>query len=269
MFLVDHALAYRLELAHAWRGIRYAQAQHVLHHDIRACAEPVAGGYAIFAGDDSPLNRAVGLGLARPITAADLDTFQQFYLSRNSPPRLDVCPLADPSLIDELSCRNHHLEEFHSVLVCPLPASAELGAPPTQIQISQAGPADAELWIRTVAQGFDAASVPDRRTLGIAAPNFHSADATCFIARIDGEPAGGGAMYIHEGVAEFGGASTRLEFRGRGVQTALLWARLVAARAKGCDLALVLTTPGTASERNAERAGFRPVYTGVSVLMGH
>ena len=73
-------------------------------------------------------------------------------------------------------------------------------------------------------------------------------------------------MYIHEGVAEFGGASTRPAFRQRGVQTALLHARMDAAREAGCDLALVVTAPGEDSQRNVERAGFRLAYTKVVVV---
>ena len=37
--------------------------------------------------------------------------------------------------------------------------------------------------------------------------------------------------------------------------------RLAMARDAGCDLAATNTLPGTASQRNAERAGFRVAYT--------
>jgi hypothetical protein len=45
------------------------------------------------------------------------------------------------------------------------------------------------------------------------------------------------------------------------VQTALIRARLAFAAAAGCDLAAVNTVPGSVSQRNAERQGFRVVYT--------
>ena len=66
---------------------------------------------------------------------------------------------------------------------------------------------------------------------------------------------------MHGGVAEFGGASTRVAYRKRGVQTALLRHRLDAAYTLGCDLAMVMTTPGTVSQRNVQRAGFDVAYT--------
>jgi GNAT superfamily N-acetyltransferase len=55
--------------------------------------------------------------------------------------------------------------------------------------------------------------------------------------------------------------STRHEFRRRGVQAALISARLEAGRAAGCDLAMSVTQPSSGSQRNLERQGFRVVYT--------
>jgi GNAT superfamily N-acetyltransferase len=68
-------------------------------------------------------------------------------------------------------------------------------------------------------------------------------------------------MSIHEGVALLAGASTVPEARGRGAQLALLDARLRYAVEHGCDLAMMCALPGSASQRNAERQGFRIAYT--------
>jgi GNAT superfamily N-acetyltransferase len=270
---VDLALARRLEIAQTWRGVRYARARQELHPALPVGVEPLAGGYLIYTGDGMPLNRAVGLGVHGPVGAADLDLVEQFYRRRNLPPRIDVCPLADGSLLELLNLRGYRLEKFYSVLLYPLsePAISELGAPesaPVGIGISQAGPEDAELWLKTVARGFEETDVPTQAMLDILAPNFYASHAACFFAWIGGQPAGGGGMYVHEGVAEFGGASTRPEFRRRGVQTALLRARLAAAREQGCDLAIALTSPGSASQRNIERVGFRLAYTKATLMLG-
>ena len=66
---------------------------------------------------------------------------------------------------------------------------------------------------------------------------------------------------MREGVASLGGASTLPAFRNRGAQTALLQARLAFAVESGCEVAMVTTLPGTTSQRNVERQGFRVVYT--------
>ena len=267
MLFVDLALARRLELAHAWRGVEYARAQGTLHPDVRIRVERVAGGYAIYAGDGSPLNRAAGLGLSGPVTRTDIEFVEQFYAGCGAPPRVDLCPLADPYLLHLPKLGGYRLEQFYSVLVRALTEDAVPVPLPAEVRISQAGPTEAELWITTVAQGFGDAEVPAQETLDLLAPNFHSTNGTCFFAWLDGQPAGGGAIYIHEGVAEVGSTSTRPAFRRRGVQTALLQAQLAAARERGCDLALTITSPGSDSQRNMERSGFRLAYT-KAILVG-
>jgi len=43
--------------------------------------------------------------------------------------------------------------------------------------------------------------------------------------------------------------------------------QLAAAREQGCDLALTITSPGSDSQRNMERMGFRLAYT-KAILVG-
>ena len=60
-------------------------------------------------------------------------------------------------------------------------------------------------------------------------------------------------------------AETLTAYRHQGIHTLLLQARLAAAVEAGCDLALVHTRPGAASQRNVLRAGFQLVYTDVTL----
>ena len=85
--------------------------------------------------------------------------------------------------------------------------------------------------------------------------------ALSFLAEVDGKPIAAGGMTIHEGVACLAGASTVPEGRRQGAQRALLDARLRDAADHGCDLAMMGALPGSASQRNAERQGFRIAYT--------
>jgi hypothetical protein len=62
-------------------------------------------------------------------------------------------------------------------------------------------------------------------------------------------------------VALFAGASTIPRARRQGAQLALLQARLAFAAERQVELAMIVAQPGSASQRNAERQGFRPVYT--------
>jgi GNAT superfamily N-acetyltransferase len=85
---------------------------------------------------------------------------------------------------------------------------------------------------------------------------------SCFVAYEGDAPAGAGAVFVHEGTGWLGMAGTLPAFRSRGAQSALLAARIEAARLQGCSV--VITETGeleqgrpSASYRNILRAGFR------------
>lgn len=91
--------------------------------------------------------------------------------------------------------------------------------------------------------------------------NFSRDDSLCFAAEFDGQLAATGGVMVCGDVGVLAGASTIPEFRRRGAQNALLTARLKAVRERGCDIAMMAAEPGSASQRNAERNGFRIAYT--------
>jgi GNAT superfamily N-acetyltransferase len=87
----------------------------------------------------------------------------------------------------------------------------------------------------------------------------------CYVARVDGQAQGCGAMVIEDGIAEFGIGATLEEARGRGCQTALLHRRISDAAEAGCHTLFVETgerVPDrpSASYRNILRAGFEEAY---------
>lgn len=267
MLTIDRALAARLELTQAWRSVHYTRAQQALDPTLGSTVLEVADGYAVYVGPTSPVQRVVGLGMTQPVTVDDLEQIEAFFRERHATARIDLCPMADSSLIELLAQRGYRLQSFQNVLVCPLPASV-VAAKPDELRITQATPAEGPLWIQTTAQGFEESELPSAAALAILTPNFYAANAGCFFAWLGDQPAGAGAMYRHQRVVELGGASTRLAFRQRGVQAALLAHRLAAASAGGCDLAIVATTPGSASQRNIARAGFQLAYTKVVMVQG-
>ena len=64
-----------------------------------------------------------------------------------------------------------------------------------------------------------------------------------YVARVDGEIAGGGSLRFDGDIAQFTGAGTLPRFRRRGVQTALYRARLSDAAAAGCTVGVVVVRP--------------------------
>src|SRR4051794_1344718 len=85
---------------------------------------------------------------------------------------------------------------------------------------------------------------------------------SCYVAYDGADPAGAGALYVHEGVGWLGYAATLPRFRGRGAQSGILAVRIENARKQGCST--VVTETGelrkgrpSGSYRNILRAGFR------------
>ena len=83
---------------------------------------------------------------------------------------------------------------------------------------------------------------------------------TLYLARRAEAIAGGGSLRISDGLAQLSGAATLPAHRRRGVQSALLRARLLDAANRGCDLAVVTTEPASKSQENVQRAGFTLLY---------
>ena len=90
--------------------------------------------------------------------------------------------------------------------------------------------------------------------------------STGLLAELDGQPAGGGAFAVQDGLGLFFSDSTLAAARGKGVHQAVISARLAMAAESGCDLAVVSTAPGSISQRNYEKFGFQVVYTRVVVV---
>lgn len=269
MILADHALALRIEGAEAFWGRENTEVLQKLNPDLGAECKMIAGASVAFAGVGSPLSQALGLGLGVKVTAEDLYELEDFYRYRHCPVVLDLSPYADPGLKDMLSDRGYRILEFNNVLVRELDGTngADLDEPPaSEVNVAQVGVDEGETWVMTVARGFFEDEEAAQENLDIFIAMMGRRSTHCFLATVDGEPAGGGLVCVHEGVAGFYGTSTIPEFRARGSQAALIHARLEYARALGCDLALSVTLPGASSQRNLERRGFRTVYTKVQMI---
>jgi hypothetical protein len=101
----------------------------------------------------------------------------------------------------------------------------------------------------------------DDLIIEIGRVNAHAEGLPLFLAELDGMPIAAGALGLCDDVARLAGASTIPEGRKRGAQFALPDHRLRYAAAHGCDVALMAALPGSGSQRNAERNGFRIAYT--------
>jgi hypothetical protein len=233
--------------------------------DGRVASLDAGGGRALYSKPGSPLNKVLGLGLGAEVTDADLDALEAFYASHAVPARIELCPLAAPDVPARLSARGYQLQEFENELGRPVPGDDIPDV--TGARTAIAPPDQDDLWVHVVAHGFAAAeheqTIPPQTLvdqLGAVMRHFTHQEITRYLVWIDGEPAGGGATFLRDGIVGVFGTATLPLFRRRGVQTSLVRSALRDAAGRA-DFAVATVQPGSTSQRTFERLGFRVMYT--------
>jgi hypothetical protein len=273
-YLVDLALARRLERAEARGNAEFVEARARAFPEIGAQWIEVAGAYAMYDGAGSPCTQTFGLGMFDPVTVAEMDKLEAFFLDRGAEVFHEVCPLADVSLVTLLNERGYQPMEFSSVLYQPIrgesvrrPSEADadsLGRPSYNdgISVRLTKPGEEELWAQTAARGWgDQAPELTEYLLTLGRVTTHRRNTASFLAEKEGHVIAAAALCLFDGVALLAGACTVPEWRKLGAQRALLDHRLRYGAEQGCDIAMMVAAPGSSSQRNAERQGFRIGYT--------
>lgn len=226
----------------------------------------IMGGVAIFVHNGSPVNRAMGLGFGEPVHADEVDRLEEFFRDRGERALAVVCPLADPSLVEQLAIAEWVPDGFENVLVRELGA-IERPQLPECVEIFEATTGETRaLWARIAAAGFSAPLPPLPEQVTLAHVISARPGARLFIAEVDGAPAGVGELYIDGEVGWLSADTTLPRYRRRGVQRALQEVRMTVAAQAGCGLAVSEALPGSGSQRNMERLGFCVAYTRVDLL---
>jgi GNAT superfamily N-acetyltransferase len=264
MLLVTNSLARRLETAEAIDAAGCAEAQCRVDPSCDAVVKPIAGGVAVFCGSESPLTHSLGLGMHGPVSAGELDELEAFFQDRGALVTVDLCPHSDPTFRDLLSDRGYRILEFINVMVRTISADDLIAAP--DIDIRRADADQDELYVKTVIGGFFSREDLTEQEIHLGTTMFHMPCTSGYLAWIDGQTAGGGGLSIRNKVASFFGDATRPAFRSRGVHSAIIRARLIAAQQAGCDLATAGAVPGSSSQHNYERLGFQIAYTKTTMV---
>jgi GNAT superfamily N-acetyltransferase len=260
--LLSLELAREIEMAEAQAAAACAEKLVTAQGDDAGAVASVAGGYAVYCGANSPVTQAVGLGMNGAVSSEEFNRLEEFYFSRKEPVRVETCPMADGSLIEHYRERGYYVSEFSNVMVRPVEKAAT-AALPSGIEVQKAAEGGIDLWTLTVAQGFAEHFPVTQEILSVMRLFASGKNTECYFARVDGKIAGGATLALRGRIAGLFGASTLPQFRNRGVQTALVQARLQRAAEQGCELAMSLAVPGSASQRNITRQGFRTLYTRV------
>ena len=264
----DTALAGRIERVEAQLIAKASEAARRRRADGAGFVIPIAGGVASFAGEDSPFNKVAGLGFGGTPDAAALDEIERAFAARGAPVQVELAHLANPAIGALLTGRGYRFVSFENVLGLALTGDPER-VTPAGIEVRPSGDDEFESWLAVQADAVahpDTQGVPSheefpREVVARAERDLAAAGVARYAALAGGVIVGGASFRLAEGVAQLTGAATAPTQRRRGVQTALLSARLADAAAAGCDIAVVTTQPGSKSQQNVQRRGFDLLYT--------
>jgi GNAT superfamily N-acetyltransferase len=214
--------------------------------------ESFGGAWAPVNPDEPELdfqNRVIGLS---PEDAGELDAIFAYYRDAGVRPWFELPPAHDfARLSGPLAAAGAFPIGFHTVLYGE---PSRLEADP---RVREIGPDEAELFADVLLRGH---GVPDEVPRSHIARWAENPTSRLFVAEVDGVPAAAGALVLGD-VANLANASTLPEFRGRGLQSALIRARIGAAAAAGSELVCAGASWASQSQRNLERAGLRIAYT--------
>jgi GNAT superfamily N-acetyltransferase len=258
------------EALHIWRQAEVC-AQLYPDHDV-VVRSFTNGGIVIrtlpvFTGK---LNRAVGCGKDGDLDKDTLRELESMFAVIGLAPEIHVSPFARPSTLQSLIAQGYKEKGLLSTYWCPLkdPAiestpNGTLGMGTVETRLVAAH--EMEDFIETSIAGFQSNGRSRELLEALARIATRRPDTQLFVAVVNNKIAGSAALASIEtsdgSVAHLYLDSTLPNYRGRGVQQALIQARLREARRRGVSLATTITRVGDGSARNAERAGLRIAYT--------
>jgi GNAT superfamily N-acetyltransferase len=190
-----------------------------------------------------------------------LDAVLDFYRQHRAAPRVRIVPDGfNAAFANAMQNRGLRHFGFDSVLYGTPEPDFATPAPGVEIVLCQ-DIEDARLAMRSIIEGH--VHRPDvAAQMETVRRNWHDLSGVhTYLAMLDGEPAGGAMMVIEDEIAYLMMAAVRPACRRRGVQTALIRARMNDAVNAGCRTVLACCGFGTSSQANMERAGLRIAYT--------
>lgn len=252
MRLAGRELAEALEQAAAAQGRAAVAVHRNLFPESAAEFRECGRGVAVFLDEDSPLTAVRGAGAG----AYSLDEIEEFYAERTAPVVFALTPFADPALLTQLTRRGYEFGTFENVLY----REAEEAGEDADVLLCRA-PGE---WAEEMAAACFGEATAMGRELGrtlVALPDCRSFGVYGGQALV-----AGAQLEVHGGLGVLQCDWTIPACRGLGLQSKLIRARVGAAARLGCEWVAADVLPGSVSQRNYERAGFRVAYTKVTLM---
>jgi GNAT superfamily N-acetyltransferase len=214
---------------------------------------------------DYPLfNRVIGADILGPLDERGIEAVVRHFTSKARVPCVEVYPgLTSPELLAALA-RAGFTDSGHGFQSHVLETDRAIDVALPGIAVRRIAPAEYTHLGELVCDGFD---MRDDRVLGpffvdltVASLELLGANGAGFIASADGEDAGTGQLVLTERVAGCYSGSVIEKFRGRGIQKAIIAARIREGLARGKRIFISQTDPDSPSGHNLRDVGFRTLY---------
>jgi len=146
-----------------------------------------------------------------------------------------------------------------------VPVATPQSAPelPEGVSIRLSDPSERDLYLSVFQKAFAGRSEEKPEYAPFQWAEDSLPGARRYIAEVDGIPAGMASFIVAEGIGFCGTAGVLPEYRGRGIQRALIQKRLADASGFGCDLIVAGGSLFSTTYRNFERAGMIRVPQGM------
>ncbi|MFZ6647932.1 GNAT family N-acetyltransferase [Undibacterium sp. TJN25] len=262
-------LAQRLERAEAQHLARQVETYAELYPGQRARTIAIAGGMAALTigAFGRKLNHVTGFGLGASASLDELAALEAAYAAHGLATEIDVCPYADAEALKLLAARGYSVNAFSNTYIKSLDDAGAAFHPASGVEIVHVTAENAAEFFNACVAGFSVQMQQRPLALleALARIAMARSDTRLYLAIVDGNVAGSAGLGLIEpegtAVAHLYIASTLPAYRGRGIQQALLQARLLDAQREGFALASITARPSNVSARNALRAGFELAYT--------
>ena len=212
-------------------------------------------------GPEAPFYGAYGLGISELVTCEQLSAIKEFYHSKGVAPRLQVNSDLDRHSFQVLAESGFNEISRKKVLFAHSADFNFAAISSGKISVSRVAEKDLVEWARVVSAGFahkDFAEDSHPDPVSLCA--IGKANTVFFVAKLEEQVLGAGALFLSERGAKLGGTSVLPRFRKLGVHGALISARVEYAISKGYLFFAVDALDGSDSLRNLERHGFQAAY---------
>jgi GNAT superfamily N-acetyltransferase len=244
----------RVERSRRRNLLAYATAYRTVYPDARTTTRQLAGGVAAFIETGSPVNQLSAAGLTEPISDRGLAVVESFFAEFGGEFEAWVAPERD---VAPFAARGYPQPTTIRVFARPAVPVDAIADRITVERVERGSTDEAETYGRLAALAFGS---PAPVMIRLFAAFFAVPGIGLYRAAVDGAIAGVARLVIDGDLAEFGGGATLPEFRGRGVQQAMLHHRIDEACAAGCSMLVTEAEPETGSARNILRAGFEAAF---------